>query len=190
MRVAAALSALALVACGAPARDERGEPGRSPGVATATLRWVAPGTNVDFPGPTNSDGSRRVYPPPPADVPGTFLTLNYDAFGPQAMAFGLLGMEPYRFLDSACCFEPGDRFDVRVVVYRDAGAGDQAAAAARYPTSAATGDYRLVSVATALVYVDDNLPDLRGDPPAERLRSLEADLGRLRATLVDYFGEQ
>jgi hypothetical protein len=178
MRAALALWA----ACGAsapaaPASDE---------TSAAELRWVAPpALGADFPGPTNSDGSQRNYPPPPGDVAGRFLTLNYAAFGPQAMAHELIGMEPYAFAAGACCYQPGDRFDVRVVVH---GEGQADAAAQRYPTSAATGDYRLVEVGAALAYVERHLTDLRSWPAGERMRSLEAELERLGATLRSFFG--
>jgi hypothetical protein len=125
----------------------------------------------------NSDGSLRVFPAA-ADLPGRAQLYEYGDFGPQAMAWQLLGMEWYVFSDCAC-FEPGDRFDVRVVVY---GGGMSAATVRRrYPSGPALGDYRVVRAVEAIAFVREQLRDLESWAEEDRILSLE---GTLRATRV------
>jgi hypothetical protein len=126
----------------------------------------------------NSDGSLRVFPAAAVELPGRAHLYKYEDFGPQALAGQLLGAEWYVFSDCAC-FEPGDRFDIRVVVY---GGGMSAAAVRRrYPSGPALGDYRVVRATEAIAFVREQLRDLESWADEDRIVSLE---GTLRATRV------
>lgn len=150
----AALLALGLAACAAPTSSDH-----PPSAAHAALR--------------NSDGSRRTFPPAPADVPGVAVVVPYAAFGPQVLAAELLGMEAYAFGDAHCCYAPDDTFDIRVVVTRDAAA--LAMAKARYPSGPALGDYRFVLAADARAYIASAIVDAT-PPVVATLRALAARL--------------
>jgi hypothetical protein len=118
----------------------------------------------------NSNGTRQTFPPPAPDVPGRMVVLDYGDFGPQEMAYELIGFDCY---GACCCREPGDSFDVRVVVHDGA---SEAAARARYPTGPDTGDYRVLDVTAARAYLDANLADLASWPAEDRLPEIEATL--------------
>jgi len=128
----------------------------------------------------NSNGTPQTFPPAAPDVPGRMIVLDYDDFGPQAMAHELLGLDCYSFGD-CCCSEPDDEFDVRVVVHDGA---SEAAARARYPTGPDRGDYRIIDVAAARRFVDAQLADLATWPPEDRLPALEATLRATRERLA------
>ena len=125
----------------------------------------------------NSDGSPKQLPPPPPDVPGQLMVLDYDDFGPQAMAFTLLGMAWWQWAECAC-FEPGDQMTIRVVVYRGV---SKRAAQRRYPVVKNRSDYRYVSYRAALRYLDEQLADL-GD--TTELPALRAELAETRRRIV------
>ncbi|HUS68022.1 MAG TPA: hypothetical protein VMZ28_25995 [Kofleriaceae bacterium] len=127
----------------------------------------------------NSNGTRQTFPPPAPDVPGRMVVLDYDDFGPQALAHELLGLECYSFAD-CCCSEPGDAFDVRVVVHDGA---SEAAARTRYPIGPDSGDYRIIDAAAARAFLDAQLADLASWPPEDRLPALEATLRATRVRL-------
>lgn len=132
----------------------------------------------------NSDGSARSFPPAPADLPGVAHVFRYEDFGPQALAGQLLGAEVYSFA-AGCCFEPGDRFDVRVVVYADATA--EATARARWPSGPTVGDHRFVAAATALAFVQEQLRELGEWPVEDRIPTLERTLVTTRERLLARF---
>ena len=138
---------------------------------------------VEAPATRNTDGSLRAFPPAPADVPGATTVVPYDDFGPQAMSFDLIGMGWYTFSAANCCYEPGDAFDVRVVVARDATA--LAAARTRYPSGPTLGDYRFVTLADVRTYVAAGLAD---EAAGDRIPSIEASLRALAAHLDRAFG--
>ncbi|MCC6993759.1 MAG: hypothetical protein IT370_03915 [Deltaproteobacteria bacterium] len=125
----------------------------------------------------NSDGSPKQLPPPPPDVPGRMMVLDYFDFGPQAMAFPLLGMAWWQWADCAC-FEPGDEMTIRVVVYRGV---SKRAAQRRYPVVKNQSDYRHVSYRAALRFLDEQLADL-GDP--SELPELRAELAATRRRIL------
>ncbi|HRI10421.1 MAG TPA: hypothetical protein PKW35_21525 [Nannocystaceae bacterium] len=130
----------------------------------------------------NSDGSPKELPPgPPSSAPHT-LVLAYDAFGPQAMAGELLGPEWWQW-EPGGSWESGDRFDVRVVVYRDRSADEVAAA---YPSVAGKADYRYVTHADALAHLDRSIEACAGEPT---LTALQAELAATRARIVQALGE-
>lgn len=130
--------------------------------------------------PRNSDGSPQILPPgPPSRSPYT-IVLAYDDFGPQAMAFELLGMGWWQW-EGGGSWEPGDRFDVRVVVYRGL---TLAAVQAEYPTVEGRADYRYVRFDDAMAYFERNMAEIEGEPSLERLHAELADThGRIRQAL-------
>jgi hypothetical protein len=128
----------------------------------------------------NSDGSPQVLPPgPPSRSPYT-IVLAYDDFGPQAMAFGLIGMDWWQW-EGGGSWEPGDRFDVRVVVYRGM---TLAAVEAEYPTVEGRADYRYVSFDDAMEYFALNMAEIEGEPSLQRLHEeLAVTRARIRQAL-------
>lgn len=110
----------------------------------------------DFPGPRNSDGTSKRLPPAPPGEPGHSVVLCYDDFGTQAQAFRLLGMGWWSW-EGGGSFEPGDRFDVRVVVFQGQARKE---VESRYPTLKGQSDYRIVARDEALLYLDQAIAEL------------------------------
>ena len=155
---------------------ERGVSGAAVGEVEPVVAATTPvGASLKL---VNSDGSLKAFPTAPGDLPGAAHLYAYEEFGPQALAGQLLGAEWYEFSDCAC-FEPGDRFDIRVVVY--GGGMTEAAVRGRYPSGPALGDYRVVRAAEAIGFVREQLRDLEGWAEEDRIWSLE---GTLRGTLA------
>lgn len=128
----------------------------------------------------NSDGSLQVLPPSPPSRPPHTLVLAYDDFGPQALAHGLLGMAWWQW-EAGGSWEPGDRFDVRVVVYRGI---SRAAVEAEYPTIEGHADHRTVTYDDAVAYLERAMVEIEGEPSLASLRSrLAATHARLRQQL-------
>jgi hypothetical protein len=91
------------------------------------------------------------------------------------MQLGLVGPEWWSW-EAGGSFEPGDAFDVRVVVY--AGRSEQDVAA-RFPTVKGKSDYRPLPRDRALRYLDEKITELgRLSPDPE-----EYDFGPLRRRL-------
>jgi hypothetical protein len=109
---------------------------------------------------------------------------DYDDFGPQVLASELLGPDCYSF-GACCCMEPGDSFQIRVVVHRSA--AERSQVLTRYPSGTEQGDYRLVTLADARAYLRKNLTDLRADKDEDRIPALEARLGATLAKLDALF---
>lgn len=140
-----------------------------------------PGPEVaspDWPSPRNSDGTLKRLPPGAPGEPGSTVLFRYDDFGAQSMQNGLLGSDWWSW-EAGGSFEPGDAFDVRVVVHRGR---TPEALAARFPTVKGRSDYRFVSRVDALAYLDRMIAELRaiGAQPDEKydwrpaIRELEA----------------
>lgn len=127
-------------------------------------------------GPRNSDGSPQVLPPGPPSRPPHTVVLAHEDFGPAALSFALLGAQWWQW-EVGGSWEPGDRFDIRVVVYRNMTLAD---AQAEYPTVEGRADYRHVSYDDAMEYLERALVELEeeGDPS---LRSLHEQLAATRA---------
>lgn len=136
---------------------------------------------------SNSDGSPRVLPASPDDEPDFTLVLRYEDFGPPAAASKLLGPEWYTW-SNACCFEPGDRFDVRVVVFAGLPRDE---VTRRYPTEQGRADHRYVALDAALRYLAAEERSLAQIDPAEDpvLVEVRAHLLRTRARIVSALGE-
>jgi hypothetical protein len=159
------------VACGSP---------RSPATTPASKTASTTATPA-----SNSDGTPKRLPPSPPDLQGA-LVMSYEDFGPSVAAHELLGDEMYSWGHCGCA-EPGDEFDIRVVVYRGRELADVQAA---YPTAPNLSDYRYVSYDAAVAYLDKELADL-GNPTeqddpimhklAERLHATRADIVKLAA---------
>lgn len=126
----------------------------------------------------NSDGSPKRLPPSAPSTPPHTLVLAYDDFGPQALAGQLLGPSWWSW-EAGGSFEPGDEFDVRVVVYRGR---TRAQVEATYPTVKNVSDHRLVPYADAIAFLDEALAD--PDLPS----SLADDLRATRKRIVDALG--
>lgn len=128
----------------------------------------------------NSDGSLQTLPPGPPSRPPHTLVLAYDDFGPQALAGTLLGAAWWQW-EAGGSWEPGDRFDVRVVVYRGP---SEEEVAAEYPTVEGAADYRYVSYDEAMAFFDGALADTDGEPTLASLRAqLQATRKRIEAAL-------
>jgi hypothetical protein len=134
--------------------------------------------------PRNSDGSPQILPPGPPSRPPHTLVLDYDDFGPQAMAFGLLGMQWWQW-EAGGSWEPGDRFDIRVVVYRGI---TLAAVQAEYPTVEGRADYRYVSYDDAMAYFERSMAEIE-DEDEPLLRGLHGELAATRARVRQALGE-
>ncbi|MEP7124266.1 MAG: hypothetical protein ABJE95_25285 [Byssovorax sp.] len=118
----------------------------------------AEGANPDWPSPRNSDGTLKRLPPGAPGEAGYTVLFHHDDFGAPSMQLGLLGSEWWSW-EAGGSFEPGDAFDVRVVVYRER---TREALEARFPTVKAKSDYRFVSRAEALGYLDREIVELLG----------------------------
>lgn len=130
--------------------------------------------------PRNSDGSLQVLPPGPPSRPPHTLVLDYDDFGPQGMAYELLGMEWWQW-EAGGSWEMGDRFDVRVVIYRGI---TEPEVATEYPTVVGHADYRYVSYDEAMAYFEENIAEIEGEPSLLRLQEeLIATRARVRQSL-------
>jgi hypothetical protein len=112
--------------------------------------------NPNFPSPMNSDHTPKRLPPGPPGEPGQTVLFHYDDFGPQAMAGELLGSAWWSW-EAGGSFEPGDAFDVRVVVHRPQPPDTLASA---YPTIAGKSDYRFVNRTQALAFLEARLGEL------------------------------
>lgn len=146
----------------------------------------APPRSSDLPEPgdseLNSNGTPKTLPPGPPDLPGQTLQLDYWDFGPSAASGGLLGMPCWQWA-RCCCSELGDRYDVRVVVYRNL---DLAQVEQRYPTVPGRSDFRLVSYDDALRYLDEHIEYLESDDVD--IPTMLATLRATRARLVAELG--
>jgi hypothetical protein len=132
------------------------------GACTPVRREVAeePPTRIAEPGPMNA---LRPAPQPEVDhaLLGRVLVLGYDDFGPQAMAFALLGMAWHPWEDPL--HEPVTIGDgpVEVVVFHDVA---RARVERAFPTSQATGrDVRFVEASAALAFLDAEIAGLAAE---------------------------
>lgn len=164
------------------------------GLAPASAVWGAwactDGREASVDGPPavapvvarNSDGSPQVLPPgPPARPPHT-LVLRYDDFGPPSLASALLGSEWWQW-EGGGSWEPGDAFDVRVVVYRGI---SRAEVEAEYRTIEGRADYRHVRYDDAMAHLERAMAEIEGDPTLRGLHEeLAATRARVRQALPD-----
>jgi hypothetical protein len=86
---------------------------------------------------------------------------------------------------TADCFESGDNFEIRVVVYRDLPLSE---IQQRYPTIEMRADYRYVEYHAALAYLDEQLAELAQPDDEFDFSRLRADLVATRGNLVAALG--
>lgn len=83
------------------------------------------------------------------------LVLDYRDFGPQAAAWEVLGMEWWQWEEASGHAEPGRRYEIRVVVYRDL---SPEAVARRYPViPEEERDYRYLAYGDAMDYLNGRI---------------------------------
>lgn len=133
--------------------------------------------NVDFPSPTNSDHTPKCFPEASPADPGHTVVFRFDDFGPPSMQLGLVGTQWWSW-EAGGSFEPGDRFDVRVVVHQGRSEADLET---RYPTVRGKSDHRLLSREAALRYLDAKIAELAKMPHSPD----EYDFGPLKKELED-----
>lgn len=139
--------------------------------------------SIDFPSPTNSDHTPKCSPEASPADPGHTVLFTIGDFGPPSMQLGLVGTEWWSW-EAGGSFEPGDRFDVRVVVYQGR---SHAEVEKRYPTVRGKSDHRLLSREAALRYLDAKIVELgqmpRG-PDEYDFGPLKKELEGTRATIL------
>lgn len=175
--------AVAAAACSRPApAGFTATTGSASAARCGAFRPACP-VSVDFPSPTNSDHTPKCFPEASPADPGHTVVFGYDAFGPPSMQLGLVGSEWWSW-EAGGSFEPGDRFDVRVVVYQGR---NHAEVEKRYPTVRGKSDHRLLSREAALGYLDAKIVELgqmpRG-PDEYDFGPLKKELEGTRATIL------
>ncbi|NOU30842.1 MAG: hypothetical protein HOO96_23330 [Polyangiaceae bacterium] len=139
--------------------------------------------SIDFPSATNSDHTPKCFPEASPVDPGHTVLFTVGDFGPPSMQLGLVGTEWWSW-EAGGSFEPGDRFDVRVVVYQGRSLAE---VEKRYPTVRGTSDYRPLSREAALRYLDakiDELGQMPRGPDEYDFGPLKKELEGTRATIV------
>ena len=99
------------------------------------------------------------------------------------MQLGLVG-DAWWSWETGGSFEPGDEFDVRVVVYQGRTRED---IERRYPTIKDESDYRLIRRDAALRYLDEQIVELKAIPagPDEHdFGPLRRELEQVRSTII------
>ncbi len=105
------------------------------------------------------------------------LLLDYEDFGPQAMAHELLGMQWWQWENSGSP-NPNDRYAIKVVAYKDL---TRAEVERRFPVVLdKLQDYRYVPYEEAMRYLDRHIADdVIADVTARLTRTREALLATL-----------
>ena len=145
----------------------------------------------DCPSPVNSDGTPKRASTQYADVPGDVMFLPYHAFGPQASAWRVAGLQWWQW-EAGGSFEPCDAFDIRIAVTT---LGDRAAAEARWPRAHSRADLierglpdlRWVTLDDALRYLAQTQLEIADDPD---LASIKQTLAATEASLRRFFPAQ
>ena len=85
-----------------------------------------------------------------------YTILEYNDFGPQAMAHELIGMNWWQWLEPGG-FEPSDTFDIQVIVYCD---GRLLDIERRFPVDKTTQkDYRYITKNDAIDYLNGHIKE-------------------------------
>ncbi|MGH1342754.1 MAG: hypothetical protein ACRBN8_14430 [Nannocystales bacterium] len=140
------------------------------------------------PDPGSEDRSAHVVPPEDDDpcphAEGEDAKrFEYDAFGPAAMSFGLLGQAWWQWDSEGHAFEKADG-TIWVVVHEGLN-GD--ALATRFPViQEAQCDQRYVALEDARAYLREHIDEL-GDPAVPEFGPLRAELQRTLAVLNEHF---
>jgi hypothetical protein len=99
--------------------------------------------------------------------------VRYEDFGPPAAAYELIGYDFWQWQDEGGS-SPDQRYDIRVVVYRNSSPDE---VARRYPVQPERQqDYRYVSYDAALKYLDDMIAENALPALTERLRATRREL--------------
>lgn len=145
---------------------------------TLMLTRVAPPAHARAQGVTTGHG--RVEARPASSLPRT-LVLGYAEFGPQVMAYELIGFGWNQW--KAEGHELPDDVEVKVVVYRGVRLGRVKAA---YPVVRGRGDYRYVEYGRALRFLDRKIEELeeqkREGADADSVKLSEELLATLKGT--------
>jgi hypothetical protein len=84
------------------------------------------------------------------------LVLDYSDFGPQAMAYELIGFQWWQW-EKPCCSEPDTIYNIKVVVYKDIPLNE---AQALFPVNPEQQqDYRYLEYSKALTYLNQHIQD-------------------------------
>jgi hypothetical protein len=131
-------------------------------------------------GALNSDGTHKRLPASPPAEPGHAVLFRIEDFGPPVMYHDFLGTEWWSW-DAGGHYQPCDEFDVRVVVHD--GSAD---IAAQFPTVVGKSDYRLVTRADALRYLDAQIAELASPrtAPAPYVVPLGSKLSQTRQVIT------
>lgn len=100
-----------------------------------------------------------------------YVVFEYEDFGPQAMAYELIGMQVWQWQDFVS--DPDEEFDIRVVVFE----GDRDLFQKKFKTIPAQQlDYRLVSYPDAVQYLNHQIEENIMPVVTERLERTKARL--------------
>ena len=100
-----------------------------------------------------------------------YSLFEYEDFGPQAMAYELIGMQVWQWQDFVS--DPDEEFDIRVVVFE----GDRDLFQKKFKTIPAQQlDYRLVSYPDAVQYLNHQIEENIMPVVTERLERTKARL--------------
>lgn len=106
------------------------------------------------------------------------LSLNYRAFGPQAMAYEIIGNEWWQWQESGGD-RPAQDFDIKVIVYRGATVEELTERFPLIPEKFI--DSRYLKYQDAMTYLDKHIAE-------NAIPELTQRLGATRAKLVGHFG--
>ena len=93
------------------------------------------------------------------NTPKQYLVLDYEDFGPQAMAWETFGMQWWQW-DNIGDSDPNFKYDIKVVVYRDI---PLMKIQLLFPVnSEKRKDFRYIDYSEAIKYLDKNIKELDG----------------------------
>jgi hypothetical protein len=101
-------------------------------------------------------------------------------FGPQALAYQLIGFEWYQW-DSQGYEDPNYRYNIRIVVYDDPRGLDRIKT--QYPTVNGKTDYRYVARSEAIAHLKRDIADCEKELKEDPQSGLDGVLKTLKATL-------
>jgi len=102
------------------------------------------------------------------------IVLDYSDFGPQAMAYELIGFQWWQW-EKPCCSEPDSIYNIKVVVYKDIALNEVKALFPVNPEQ--QQDYRYLEYSKAVSYLnqhiqDDEMPSLLKETKRKIVESL------------------
>ncbi|KHD06928.1 hypothetical protein PN36_23915 [Candidatus Thiomargarita nelsonii] len=107
------------------------------------------------------------------------LVLDYSDFGPQAMAYELIGFQWWQW-EKPCCSEPDSIYNIKVVVYKDKDIALNEVKALFPVNPEQQQDYRYLEYSKAVSYLtehiqDDEMPSLLKETKRKIVESLVQD---------------